>query len=150
MKHFQFGKYRISVRKLKENILSTSTEKKSQALKPIMITGKVRDLLLDYRDHTKFNMTSYNNLNPDEKIIIDQLLKASGMDDHLGIRLTDKDMDELIQRYELLRGQVLAGNDATEIRKELRNVVLQLVRLNKLPLRQSHELLVELLLLDNK
>lgn len=150
MSHFNFGKVRISVRKLKDNILSTTTEKKNQALKPVILSASLRDLLLDYRDHNKFNMTSYNNLSTDEKIIMNQLLKTSGMDDNLGIRLTDKDMDDLIKRYELLKGQILAGNDAIEIRKELRNVVLQLVRLNKLPIRQSHELLVELLLLDNK
>ena len=147
MPHFEFGKYRINIPKLKENVLSISTLKKSH-VKTNLVGDKVKDILLDYKDHGKFNISLYNELEKEQKLILDQLLKQSGMDDHLGIRIKDDELPRLIDRYELLRGQVLSGNDAMEIRKELRNVVLRLVKLNKLPMKQSYELLLELCLLE--
>lgn len=147
MPHFEFGKYRVNIPKLKENVLSISTLKKSH-VKTNLVGDKVKDILLDYKDHGKFNISLYNELEKEQKLILDQLLKQSGMDDHLGIRIKDDELPRLIDRYELLRGQVLSGNDALEIRKELRNVVLRLVKLNKLPMKQSYELLLELCLLE--
>lgn len=147
MPHFEFGKYRVNIPKLKENVLSISTLKKSH-VKTNLVGDKVKDILLDYKDHGKFNISLYNELEKEQKLILDQLLKQSGMDDHLGIRIKDEELPRLIDRYELLRGQVLSGNDAMEVRKELRNVVLRLVKLNKLPMKQSYELLLELCLLE--
>ena len=148
MPHFEFGKYRVNIPKLKENVLSISTLKKSH-VKTNLVGDKVKDILLDYKDHGKFNISLYNELEKEQKLILDQLLKQSGMDDHLGIRIKDEELPRLIDRYELLRGQVLSGNDAMEVRKELRNVVLRLVKLNKLPMKQSYELLLELALLES-
>jgi hypothetical protein len=146
--HFDFGKYRISIQKLKQNILSVSTQKKSHVLTHLINDG-VKTILLDYKDHGKFNISAYNELEKNWKTLLDHLLKQSGMDDTLGIRIKEEQLPQLIDRYELLRGQILAGNDNTEVRKELRNVVLQLVKLNKLPLKQSYELLLELMLLEH-
>lgn len=148
MPHFEFGKYRVNIPKLKENVLSISTLKKSH-VKTNLVGDKVKDILLDYKDHGKFNISLYNELEKEQKLILDQLLKQSGMDDHLGIRIKDEELPRLIDRYELLRGQVLSGNDAMEVRKELRNVVLRLVKLNKLPMKQSYELLLELMVLES-
>jgi hypothetical protein len=146
--HFQFGKYRINVAKLKSNILSVSSDKKKHVWTTI-IGEKVQTLLLDYKDHNKFNITAYNELSKEQKEIINLLLYKSGMDDTLGIRIKEEELPKLIDRYELLRGQILAGQDSLEVRKELRNVVLKLVKLNKLPLKQSYDLLLELTLLDH-
>ena len=145
--HFLFGKYRVSVRRLKENILSLTTEKK-KSVSSTLITDALKDLLFDYREHNKFNISAYNKLKTEERKIIDPILKQSGMDERLGLRINDHDLGELIEKYELLRGQILAGNDAMEIRKDLKRVVLQLVKKGKLPLKKSYDLLLELCLLD--
>jgi hypothetical protein len=142
-----FGKYRISVARLKQNVLSITTQAKSP-VSTQLVTEPIKTILLDYKDLSKFNINAYNNLKPDEKKIMDHLLKTSGMDDTLGIRITDSELNDLIDRYELLRGQILAGNDAKEVRKEIKTVVLKLVRLGKLPLRKSYDLLLELTLMD--
>lgn len=147
MTHFLFGKYRVSIRRLKDNVLSLTTENKSP-VSSTLITDSLKELFLDYKDHQKFSISTYNKLKPEERKIIDPILKQSGMDEKLGLRIKDEDLGELIERYELLRGQVLAGNDAVEVRKELKHVVLQLVRKGKLPLKKSYDLLLELALLD--
>lgn len=147
MTHFTFGKYRISVRRLKENVLSITTEKKSP-VSSHLITDAVKTILLDYKDTGKFNVDAYLKLQGDDKKILNDLLIKSEMDDQLGIRIRDDELSDLIDRYELLRGQILAGNDAVEVRKELKHVVLRLVRLGKLPVKKSHNLLLELALLD--
>lgn len=148
MNHFAFGKHRVSNRQLKKNILSVSTGAGKSQVSSRLITDAVKTILLDFRDNGKFNCDAYLKLKGDDKKVLDDLLVKSNMDDQLGIRIRDDELNELVDRYELLRGQVLAGNDATEIRKELKYVVLKLVRLGKLPLRRSHDLLLELALLE--
>ena len=147
-KHFSFGKYEISIFRLKDNILSVRTEKKNSAMPSLVISDVVRDLLLDYKDHGKFNVSIYNKLNGNNKDIMDRLLKQSGMDDVVGIRITNEEMSNLLNRYELLRGSILTGNTSTEVRKELKYVVLKLVKMGKLPLKKSYDLLLELTLLE--
>lgn len=147
--HFDFGKYRISIAKLKQNLLSVSRPSNKSHVMTHLIGDELKNLLLDYKDHQKFNVSAYHELNPDQKLIFNLLLQQSGMDDTLGIRVKVEELPKLIDRYELLRGQVLAGNDSLEVRKELRNVVLKLVKLNKLPQKQSFDLLLELALLDS-
>ena len=147
-KHFSFGKYHISIARLKDNVLSVRTEKKNYPMSSVVITNDVRDLLLDYKDHGKFNLSLYNKLVGNNKTIMDKLLKSSGMDDHLHIRINNDDMNQLLERYDLLRGGILAGNDSVEVRKELKNIVLQLVKMGKLPFKKSYDLLLELALLD--
>lgn len=148
MNHFEFGKYRINITKLKQNVLSVSTQKKSHVMSHV-IGDDFKNLLLDYKDHKKFNITSYHELSVPQKNIFNLLLQQSGMDDILGIRIKDEEMPKLIDRYEILRGQVNAGNDALEVRRELKRVVLRLVQLGKLPAKKSYELLLELALLEN-
>jgi len=145
--HFEFGKYRISIAKLKQNILSISTTNKSHVLCQLIGDG-IKNILLDYKDHQKFNINAYQDLGKDQKLIFNMLLQKTGMDDMLGIRIKEEELPKLIDRYELLRGQILAGNDSIEVRKEIRNVVLKLVKLNKLPMRQSYDLLLELALIE--
>ena len=145
--HFQFGKYYISIPRLKKNILSVRTENKSTILSS-MITDEVKHLLLDFKDTGKFGIGKYSNFKNNNKEIMDRLLKSSGMDDRLSIRIENTDLNELLERYELLRGGVLQGNDSAEVRKELKHVVLKLVQLGKLPMKQSHQLLLELALIE--
>lgn len=146
--HFDFGIYRINLNKLKTNILSVSTQKKSHVLS-VVVGTKLRDILLDHHYHRKFNLTDYNNLEKDQKIIMNDLLKRSGMDDRLGIRITNDELDKMMDRYNLVKGEIMAGNDARELRTELKHLVIRLVKLGFLPPKKSNDLLMELLLLEH-
>lgn len=146
MSHFDFGKYRINIKKLKQNILSVSTSKSH--VMTHLIGSEIQNLLLDYKDYGKFDLNLYHRLNKEQSLIMNDLLQRSGMDDVLRIRVSEDDMKTLLDRYELLRGQILAGQDAIEVRKELKHIVLKLVQLKKLPLRMAHDLLLDLALLE--
>lgn len=146
MSHFDFGKYRINIKKLKQNILSVSTSKSH--VMTHLIGSEIQNLLLDYKDYGKFDLNLYHRLNKEQSLIMNDLLQRSGMDDVLRIRVSEDEMKTLLDRYELLRGQILAGQDAIEVRKELKHIVLKLVQLKKLPLRMAHDLLLDLALLE--
>lgn len=146
MSHFDFGKYRINIKKLKQNILSVSTPKNH--IMTHLIGSEIQTLLLDYKDYGKFDLNLYHRLNKDQGLIMNDLLQRSGMDDVLHIRISEDEMKSLLDRYELLRGQILGGQDAVEVRKELKHIVLKLVQLRKLPLRMAHDLLLDLALLE--
>lgn len=149
-RHFEFGTHRINIAKLKQNVLSLSrlVEGKSVHVMTELVGDDLRNLLLDYKDYKKFDISRFNELKPDQKLISNLLLKKTGMDDRIGIRISNEELTGLIERYELLRGEILAGQDSIEVRKELRHVVLKLVRMGCLPKSKSFDLLLELALLE--
>lgn len=150
IRHFPFGKYEISIPKLKDNLLSVRNHKSknSTPFSTTLVTPAVRDLLLDYKDHNKFNMSSFNKLKGTDREVVERLLKVSGMDDELGVRITDDELDKLIRDYEQVRSLIMEGKDDPAQKKQLKRLVLELVKRGKLPLRTSYNMLLELLLLE--
>lgn len=148
-KHFSFGKYEVSIPKLKDNLLSVRNSKsKNSAMTTTLISAPVRELLLDYKDHQKFSISSYNKLHGTDREIVERLLKMSGMDEELGIRITDDELDRLVQDYEQVREKIMSGNDDPALKNQLKRYVIELVKRGKLPLRTSFNMLLELLLLE--
>ena len=146
-RHFDFGSLQVSIPQLKKNILSTRRGK--HYVSSHLIGDDLKEMMLDYRDHGKFDVSRYGQLKGDDKNIINDVLKNSKMEDVLKIRIRDDELSHLIKRYDVLKGEILAGNDSKELLAELKDTVLKLVRLGKLPLKQSYQLLLELVALGN-
>lgn len=143
-RHFQFGKYEISTKRLQENILSVRNSKKNNAMPSQVISPTIRDMLLDFKDHGKFPMSVYHKLEGGDRELMERLLKQSGLADELGIRILDEEMGKLIQQYEEVRKKIMDGTDDPEVVKQLKRSVLALVRHGKLPLKVSYAMLLEL------
>jgi hypothetical protein len=58
--------------------------------------------------------------------------------------LTDQEDD----RFEVLRGQLIAGNDNKQLAKEFKVLMLKMVSEGRIPKRQANEIMHELLILD--
>jgi len=141
-RYFEFGDVLVSIPQLKKNILSVRRGK--TYLCSHLIGDDLKNMMLDYRDHKKFDFGRYSQLTGNDKVVINEILRTSKMDDELKIRISDDDMGKLIKRFDILKGEVQAGNDSKELLTELKQVVLKLVKLGKLPLKQSFHLMLEL------
>jgi hypothetical protein len=79
-------------------------------------------------------------LSADEHVFLFQLAKDAKIDDRLAIPAPRLDADEKeLHRFEVLEGQVMAGNDNRELVKELKGLVLKFNndgRLNKTAVRE--------------
>jgi hypothetical protein len=65
------------------------------------------------------------------------------MEYELGVDTMDEGAKD-IQRFELLKGEIAAGNDSKEIIRELQLIVLRLVANRRIPRARANEVMYEL------
>jgi hypothetical protein len=83
--------------------------------------------------HKTFSEEDYKELDDAEKKLFDDLLTFSRTDKHEGLMLykhrkyNDKERDEDIKKFNILRGEVLGGNDNPNLIKELKVLLFKLL-----------------------
>jgi hypothetical protein len=98
--------------------------------------------LIDLLDNGRMSPTLYSELPQFERKIFDKLSIKAGVDHDLGI--TGAGIDEDIKRFEILRGELMAGNDAPQVRDELRKYVLKFMNDGTIPKPQANQILYQL------
>ena len=141
----QFGRYLINNHRLNDDILmirskkgggipSLPTQKVSKGL--IKAVSKiVNGKTLDYED--------INELNEDEKEHLGNVVSKSHLADKFKIPKTCK-IDAENNRFEILKGEILAGNNSPTAIKEFKLLIVKLMNQNRLPRRQGTEILTDL------
>lgn len=92
----------------------------------------------------KIDSNSYQKLNDDEKDIFDNIVSGGGLN---YMRYNQRDIDALINRYNIIKGEILIGNNNPDLLKELKITVIRLVHYNILQMREITPLLEHLFLL---
>lgn len=148
-KMIRFGCGLINRKRLKQNFLSVmSSTGKSYRIKPTLIQNDLKNLLLNFDYTGKVGLEDYQKLGDASKQMFHRLLEATDNEKLLGLKFNHQDdLLETVQRFEVLKGLLLAGNDGKELLRELKMVVLRLVNSGKLPQKQSIDFLMELMLL---
>lgn len=146
---FEFGNGLINRKRLKQNFLTVlSKTNKSYKMKPTLIGNDLKNLLLTFDYTGKVSIHDYQALSEDSKNLFHRLVQETENEQILGLKLDyQDDLLKTIQRFEVLKGLVLSGNDGRELLQELKMVVLKLVNGGKLPRRQAIDFLMELMLL---
>lgn len=79
----------------------------------------------------------YTDLSTEEKKIIDLLFSS-----HILYKLhNQEEIDKLINRFNIVKGEIMIGNDNPELLKEVKILALQLMDHNVLDFRQINNLL---------
>ena len=127
-----FGRHKIHVPHLKRNELVIRFP--SGAMHPriprIKISDAVRDLFLNAVQTGKISPRMAHALNEKEKRLIHRICSISSVDSPL---VFAEDEDEL-KRFDILRGELQAGNNNPEIIKEIKRLLLKFMmegRINK-------------------
>ena len=98
-----------------------------------MITTKLRKIINDIIYEKSFNEEDYDELDDEEKKLFDNLLVACKADKSDCVLLykhqkyNDKQRDEDIKRFNILRGELIAGNDNADLIKELKALLFKLM-----------------------
>lgn len=86
-----------------------------------------------------------NSLTDEERVYLHKVARESRIDDKLNIPTPKKDEDEKdINQFEILKGQILAGNDNIELVKKFKTIILKLSKKDLIPKAQVKELLLDL------
>ena len=135
-------KFGINLARLRRGCLHTyyaSSRASIPALKREAISSDTRDVLLDILGN-KYNARLFNKLKPDEQRLIStfvRVMKIKGID--------MKEFDDTYQaRHDVLMGEVNAGNDNPEVKRELKLYILRGISENLIPRHQGQLMLYNL------
>ena len=144
----ELGKYVVNMSQLKErdilNVKFPSLGRIPQ-FKPTPVSDVFRDYLLDLLENGKANNRIYDQVPVEEKQLFERIATGAGIIHSLKLKrtLTDEDKADN-ERFTLLKGEYLAGNNSVSLLKELRKLVVKFMGQGKILKQDGMNLLIEL------
>lgn len=146
-RYIPFGRFVINKRRLGEGIISIRTpggaclnDIKSERVSP-NILSVVRTML----GGGSPTFEDIERLNDDERNYIHRLASRAELTDRLSIPAPDKKKDEQdINKFEIMKGQIMAGNDSNKLHKDFKLLVMKLMEKKLLPKRQATDILFKM------
>jgi hypothetical protein len=87
-----------------------------------------------------------NSLSEEEKQYLHKLVSKSNLTDRLSVPAPSKDqMEKDFHSFEVMKGEILSGNDSTELVKKFKLLLIKLSRQNLLPRNEVNELMEDLI-----
>ena len=147
-RYISFGKFAINMRQLKKCVLQVVY--KSLAVNPNFppkkISTELQQYLFELLANKKSMMSLYKHIPEEEKIMLERLAVFSGVFDKLNIpkiNALQKDNEEM-ERFKMLHGEFIAGNDNASMIRELRNLILKFLAESKITKSKAYDYLLEL------
>lgn len=110
------------------------------------VSSKFRDLIKTIIEEQKINHKLMSELTDDEKDFFFNLIKRAKLESKLGLTgYRTKEQEEQYARFELLKGQVLAGNNNPKILKELKQLIMKFMVDGTISYQEGSMILLELL-----
>lgn len=145
----EFGKFCINMNHLEnQDILNIKYKNCLGAVpsfKPTAISDIFRDFIIDLLESGKANTRVYNQISDEERKYFQKIASAAGVFKGMGLPVTVIDDEEKdVRRWEILRGQVTAGNNNSKLLEELRKLTVRLMNADRIKRKQGLDILVEL------
>jgi hypothetical protein len=145
-----FGKFMINMNLLCDGILLvkyTRSYAMVPKLKRTKVSKEFKTFLCDLLKNNKIDYTLLKACTQKDKEIFDKLVVLSNVHRQLEYDksfITKEDETELKLKFQILQGEMIAGNNSEEIIHELKYVIGELVQLKVISLKDSEELIAEL------
>jgi hypothetical protein len=146
--YIQYGKYAIHLPQLEQqDILNVKYKSLGNIpkYKPIAVSDVFRDFILDLLDNGKVNPRVYNQIENAERKYFEEMSMGAGVWNALGLERTTTSNDEQERnRFEILKGEYLAGNNSPKLITELKRLLIKMMSDGRIKKNQGTELLIEL------
>ena len=145
----EFGKFMINFVLLDDNILLIKY-KKSYApvpsLRRTIISDELKDMIIYLFDTGEIDYQSGQKLSKSEKDIFDLLIIKSGLKTQLKYNKEKmKDTaEDIIEQFNILKGQIIAGNDNPEIKNKIKDLLSKMVNMNKINVETADDIINDL------
>ena len=104
------------------------------------ISDKLRQILLELLENNKLSNELYNQLNSQEKETFDRLCYFAGIKDKIGSGLYSREKEEQ-KEFELLKYQILSGNNSRKGLEKMKRLISKFVKENKMKEEDSKGIL---------
>jgi hypothetical protein len=144
----QLGKYVIHWKQLNDNDMLNVKYKslgRIPQFKPVPVSDVFKEYVVDVLETGKHNQRHYEQVPIEERKMWEKIVSGAGLGNTLKIKKTisNNDKDDM-ERFEMLKGQYLAGNNNVSVIRELRRFVVKFLSEGKLKRNQALDLLLEL------
>jgi len=146
-----FGKFIINRKKLAEGIFMIK-RRNGQFLADVKSKRISPNLTTVFKKMAGGSLPSFGELerlDDEEREYLRFVSNKSSLASKFDVPSPKKDKNEmLINQFEILRGQLIAGNDSKDLVKKFKKVLLEMVENDLLPKGQTREILIELAKID--
>jgi hypothetical protein len=144
-----FGKYIIDVIGLDDDVVSIRSPSKASVstIPRERVSKRVSSVLKTIAGGGMPSYEDIGELKNDEKKYLSKVLKTARLSDKINIKpdLSKEEAED--QRFQILKGEILSGNDSKEVVKEFKGLLIKYKNENRLPAREVNSILAELLML---
>jgi hypothetical protein len=144
----QFGKYVMHYPHLvNNNVFNVKYPSLGSipAIKPKTITDDYKDFVLDIFDTGKMNERLFNTLDNDEKTHFHKVCKGAGLLELFKLKKGDTGEEkEDLDRFNLLKGSFIAGNNGESVIRELRGLITKFIHEGRITKNEGLSLLMEI------
>lgn len=146
-KYIEFGKYCLSIPHLNNGILKVKYQKTMVDVPNLKnnISVDFIDFIENFIDTQKINDRQLEKLSKEEQKLFKKLINKSGLDVKYKVKdyKDENDMKEE-ERFNLVKGQYIAGNDNPRIKEELRKFIIKFMMEGKINKKEGQEILFQL------
>ena len=146
-KFVPMGRHLINVNQLNKDIIAIKRQKGSviNSLPSQRVSRNLSGVIKKIIGGSLPTFDEINDLSEDEKTYLSKVANETQITDKISIPTPKKTTDEQdVNQFEILRGQILAGNDSNEVVKKFKSIILKLSNKNMIPKAQVRELLLDL------
>lgn len=142
-----FGRYSINLAKLEKGLAHFKTnDGKGAVVKIHRVSAPVVKVLKKIAGGSLPDYEDIDGLNEDEKIYMSNLMDKAYLNNKIKIPNPQKSkLQKETDRFEILKGQILSGNDSKELLKEFKLLLLKLTKEKRIPRAECNEILYELM-----
>ena len=143
-----FGKHRLNLKKLKGGRLQlrSKTDNVIANIKSKMLTKNMKVIIDKFISGQDILFEDIEKLNDDEKDYLAEIAEKCNVNDRVRIpspKLTKIQSD--INKFQILRGELIAGNDSKELVKDFKVLLLKLMNSKHISKSEGNEIMVTML-----
>jgi hypothetical protein len=149
LEYIPFGKYILHKYRLNDSVLMLRSKSNNSipTLPPQKISPAIASILKQIIVGGSPSFEAISGLDADDKELLHKIVRLS----HIELSVPTPDLTKTEQynhRFQLLRGQLLAGNSSQEVIKELKQLLLMFISNNTIPKAQANAVMYELMVLS--
>jgi hypothetical protein len=146
-RYIGFGKYLLHVPSLKRGILNLKFPSFASipTLKQTPLSRDLLELISDLIETNELNKRLYSRMSQEDQDYFYTIAQKAEIDQTLGmgIRVNETHRKEM-ERFTLLRGQIIAGNNNPEVLREMKQYIVKFMRDGTMNKHQGTDLLFEI------
>jgi hypothetical protein len=146
-KYSPFGEHEINHKNLEKGIFTMRRKTKSNimGLPSKHVSKHFQNIIHNIMGGKIADFNDIHNLSDDEKNYLHKIISKSNLQDRLSVPAPSKDQQEKdFHNFEVMKGEILAGNDSKELVKNFKVLTMKLTRQHLLPKNEVMELFEDL------